>query len=72
MNCAKCGCDRVFRTVRAQTYGYKGRSLTLDQPGSWCPRCGEGVLTAEDVNATENSFNIFKSYIDSEDNQTCK
>lgn len=61
--CPECGGSMV-RETRLTEYEYHGQSITLKQPGSYCRKCGEGVLTGADIQATEAAFAAFKAQVD--------
>jgi HTH-type transcriptional regulator / antitoxin MqsA len=64
MKCPSCKNGRLQKIIRPQTFTYKGKSVTLDQSGMWCDGCDEGVLTGEDIQATEKAFEKFKASVD--------
>jgi HTH-type transcriptional regulator/antitoxin MqsA len=64
MKCHACKSGTLSRKTRRQIFTYKGKSITLDQPGLWCNSCDEGVLTGEDIAKTEKAFEKFKAKID--------
>jgi len=41
-----------------------GETITVDQPGWWCSKCGEAVLVGEDVAASESAFIELKARVD--------
>ena len=43
------------RETRRVPLTYRGATLEVDQPGDWCPACGEGVLSAADMAATDKA-----------------
>ena len=52
MTCPECG-GPLKRETRKIEYTRKGKSVTVDQPGSWCQVCpDEGILEPEDLAAT--------------------
>jgi HTH-type transcriptional regulator / antitoxin MqsA len=60
--CHECGAEMV-RDIRPLEFTYKGRSLTVQQPGWYCA-CGEGVLTPEDSAATQAEYVAFRDQVD--------
>lgn len=61
-NCPECGLEMIRKT-RLVPYVYKKQTIEVTQPGYWCI-CGEGILTAEDVKATEKTLSDFRTKID--------
>lgn len=64
MKCHSCKHGKLRRGVKSQIFTYKGKSITLDQPGLWCDSCEEGILNGEDLKSTERAFEKFKSEVD--------
>jgi HTH-type transcriptional regulator/antitoxin MqsA len=47
MKCPSCGAATLVRGTRELPYTYKGETTTIPADcGSFCPECGESVLTA--------------------------
>lgn len=61
MRCQVCNKGALKQTIKPQTFAYKSKSITLRQPGLWCDSCEEGVLSGEDIAATEQAFEEFKA-----------
>ena len=61
--CHECG-GVMRRDVRPDTIEYRGRTVTVDQPGWYCDACGEAVLTDEDARATERAFHDLKAEVE--------
>jgi len=57
--CHACG-RAMSRGTRAVEFTYKGRKITLNQPGYYCAACSEGAHTGVDMAATEAAFMAFK------------
>ena len=61
MNCPSCGAATLVRDKRDLPYTYKGETTTIPAVrGSFCPACGENVLTAAEssrVSAAMLEFN---------------
>jgi HTH-type transcriptional regulator/antitoxin MqsA len=61
MKCASCGGAELVRNTRDIPHTYKGETTTIPAVrGSFCPACGESVLTAEEssrVSAAMLEFN---------------
>jgi HTH-type transcriptional regulator/antitoxin MqsA len=64
MKCHACNKGILSQKTKPQVYTYKGKSITLEQPGLWCDSCEEGILNGEDIAKTEKTFNEFKSKVD--------
>lgn len=64
MKCHACKKGFLRHSVKKQTFTYKGKSITLEQPGLWCDKCKEGILNGEDIAKTEKAFEKFKASID--------
>lgn len=50
----------MTRGVRPMTIHYKGLSATFDMPGWYCV-CGEGVVTAKDMDVSDRHLNLLKA-----------
>lgn len=61
--CAICGAA-MHRDVRPLDFSYKGQTITVDQPGWYCEGCTEGVLTPEDMEATQTQLQDFKARVE--------
>ncbi len=64
MKCPACHKGVLIRNTIPQIFTYKGKSISLDQPGLWCDVCHEGILNGEDIAETEKAFEHFKAKID--------
>jgi len=64
MKCQACTKGTLKQKAKLQVFTYKGKSITLRQPGLWCDFCEEGILSGEDIAATECAFDEFKSKVD--------
>ncbi len=61
--CPQCGRGTLSRYAKPETFTYRGQSITLEQPGEWCDYCGEGILTGEDMQATETALSAFRQEV---------
>lgn len=62
--CPFCGQGVLeHRTVR-ETYTYQGHDLEVDQPGEFCNRCDEGIITGKDMKASEQAFHDLRANVD--------
>lgn len=64
MKCHACNKGKLQHKKKSQVFTYKGKSITLEQPGLWCNSCTEGILSGEDIAKTEKAFEKFKAKID--------
>ncbi len=54
-------CSAVMtRGIKQMTIRYKGLSATFDMPGWYCV-CGEGVVTAKDMDVSDRQLNLLKA-----------
>ncbi len=49
----------MTRGMKPMTIRYKGQSATFDMPGWYCV-CGEGVVTAKDMDVSDRQLNLLK------------
>jgi len=66
--CPFCKDGVITRGVIQETHTYKGRSITVDQPGEFCNLCEEGILNGDDLNSTSEIIVEFQRVVD-ESNQ---
>jgi HTH-type transcriptional regulator / antitoxin MqsA len=64
MKCHACNKGTLHHKIKSQVFTYKGKSITLKQPGLWCDSCEEGILNGEDIAKTEKAFEEFKAKVD--------
>ena len=64
MKCHACSKGTLHRSSKPQIFNYRGASITLEKPGSWCDNCDDGVLTGADIAVTELAFQEFSAKID--------
>jgi len=62
--CPVCKKGKLERKKIKETYTYKGQSIDIEQPGEWCDRCKEGILTSADIKTTEKILHDFRANID--------
>ena len=58
--CPKTG-DRMHRGVQPVTITYKDQSETVDMPGWYCKKCGEGIHTGEDMKESDRALARMKA-----------
>lgn len=63
ITCPECGGSLVQET-RKIPYTYKDQTIEVDQPGSWCQKCGEGVLCLTDMKVTEQTLHDHRAIVD--------
>lgn len=64
MKCHACQKGVLSQSTRPQTFTYKGKSVTLQQPGMWCDSCDECILSGDDIEKTDFEFEAFRNKID--------
>jgi HTH-type transcriptional regulator/antitoxin MqsA len=64
MKCQACNKGNLHHKTKPQVFTYKGKSITLEQPGLWCDSCEEGILNSDDISKTEKAFEKFKAKVD--------
>ncbi|MBX3708749.1 MAG: type II toxin-antitoxin system MqsA family antitoxin [Gammaproteobacteria bacterium] len=64
MKCHACNRGMLHQKTKPQVFTYKGKSITLEQPGLWCDSCEEGILNGDDIAKTEKAFEKFKAKVD--------
>ena len=64
MKCHACNKGTLHHKKKSQIFTYKGKAITLEQPGLWCNSCDEGILSGDDIAKTEKAFEQFKSKVD--------
>lgn len=62
--CPICFEGRLERKSKRITSHYKGQSITYLQPGGWCDRCDEGMLTGSDALATQERLLAWRAKVD--------
>lgn len=58
--CPKTG-DRMHRGVQPVTITYKDQSETLNMPGWYCKKCGEGIHTGSDMRESDRALARMKA-----------
>jgi HTH-type transcriptional regulator / antitoxin MqsA len=64
MSCPVCSAANLCYKVQESRFDYRGETLTYRQPGAWCSKCGEAVLSGEDIAATENLLIDYMKQVD--------
>lgn len=54
--CTNCDTGILQYRVKRNTWMYKVGNVTVDQPGHWCNKCPDGVLSGEDIEVTRVEF----------------
>ena len=52
------------KTLRETHHTYKGHTLEIDQPGEYSAACEEGILSPEDLQATQKQIRDFHAKVD--------
>jgi len=47
--CPMCGRGEIHRETRSVEYKFQGRSITVEQSGLYCDKCGDALLEAGDL-----------------------
>lgn len=63
-HCPFCGEEAYEHQIRPLTLRYKSHPITVDQPGMWCNKCGEGVIGGKDRKETQKQLQEFRSKVD--------
>lgn len=63
MSCPECGDKMTFKTKKEELE-YKDYTTTIRTKGWWCGSCGEGILAAEALKASERAFLELKADVD--------
>ena len=61
--CHEDGAEMV-RGYRPITFTYKGIATTVDMPGWYCVKCGEGVHSARDSKVSDRALNAAKAKVE--------
>ncbi|MCU0665407.1 MAG: type II toxin-antitoxin system MqsA family antitoxin [Myxococcota bacterium] len=61
--CHECNCV-MRRGTKPVAFSYRGRSITVDQPGWYCDGCDEAIYSGKDMGATELAFAEIKAEVD--------
>lgn len=62
-SCPECGGKMTFKT-KTEELEYKGYTTKIRTKGWWCGSCGEGILDAEALRASERAFLDLKAEVD--------
>ena len=63
MKCPECGGAELIPGVRTRTFRYRGRELTYEMRGDFCPLCDEGVLSNEESDRLDAVYAAFRSEV---------
>jgi HTH-type transcriptional regulator / antitoxin MqsA len=61
--CPECGGRMTFK-AKTEQLEYKGHTTQIRSEGWWCASCGEGILEAEALKASERAFVDLKAKVD--------
>lgn len=62
--CPFCAEAAYYHQTKPLKLRYKNRPITINQPGYWCDKCGEGVIDGNDRKATQKELQTFKANVD--------
>ena len=63
MKCPECGGAELVPGVRPRTFHYRGRELTYEMRGDFCPLCDEDVLSNEESDRLDAGYNAFRQSV---------
>lgn len=63
-HCPFCGEESYQHQIKPLKLQYKSHLITVNQPGYWCNKCGEGVIGGEDRKATQKELQTFRARVD--------
>jgi len=63
MKCPECGGAELVPGVRTRTFRYRGRELTYEMRGDFCPLCDEGVLSNEESDRLDAVYTAFRQSV---------
>jgi HTH-type transcriptional regulator/antitoxin MqsA len=61
--CPECGGKMTFKT-KVEELNYKGYTTKVRTKGWWCASCGEGILDADALKASERAFLDLKAEVE--------
>jgi len=65
--CPACFKGTLQQKVKQTQFEYRGRILEYGQEGFWCDTCSEGIVTGEEVSASDSILDDFIASVDSEE-----
>jgi HTH-type transcriptional regulator/antitoxin MqsA len=63
-HCPNCNKGILQKGTKSVSVEYKGNPLTLEQPGTYCTECDEGIITGTDMKRTEKQVHDFRAEVD--------
>lgn len=54
----------MIRDTKPQNLSYRGESVTVDMPGWYCPVCGEGLHTGQDMKVSDRALVAMKAKVE--------
>ena len=63
MKCPECGGAELVPGVRTRRFRYRGRELTYEMRGDFCPLCDEGVLSNEESDRLDAVYTAFRQSV---------
>jgi HTH-type transcriptional regulator / antitoxin MqsA len=61
--CPECGGKMTYKT-KTEQLEYKGHTAKIQTKAWWCASCGEGILDADALKASERAFLQLKAKVD--------
>ena len=65
--CPDCFKGTLLHGTKQVEFAYRNRTLTYEQTGAWCDRCGEGVVSGAEAEANERILDEFMATVDREE-----
>jgi putative zinc finger/helix-turn-helix YgiT family protein len=62
--CPFCKKGELARKDILQTFNYKGNKIKLPQPGEYCNKCREGIISGADIKLNEKQIHDWQAKID--------
>lgn len=62
--CPFCGDGTLNRGFNDVEYQYKGHTLLIQQPGTYCDLCHESILEPSDLKSNRRDLQAFRSRVD--------
>lgn len=63
-NCPFCGEGHLSHKSKDVEYKYKGHTLLISQPGTYCSSCEEAILKPADLKHTRVDLQAFRARVD--------
>jgi len=63
-HCPFCGEKTYSHYAKNVEITYKNKTVKINQPGTWCSTCNEGLISPADRKATQKELQAFKASVD--------